>query len=377
MQYFFYQIKMLFRSPAALFWSVVFPVILGGLFYFMFGNIGNVEQFSEVSVGIIVEKENDSFMEMIKDVEAEEGAAMFKVTEYEKTKDAEAALEEEEIEGYVIVKGEDFEMVVTESSISSSLIKTFLDQYKQNYALIEEVATKHPERVADMVMSLYEGSEVGISEIPLKGQDKDPYTQYFYALLAMACLIASSVGVHNGLSIQADLSSVGARRNVAPTKKMTQVLIDFLATLFVYCILMTGVLGILVFVYKQDFGTHVGLVLLATYVGSFVGLAGGTMLAVILKGTKAAKEGISVAFFMVSSFLGGLQWGDITYILEKHCPIINRINPATLMVNSYKSLVVFGDISQYMVNVITLLGIGMIFLVISIMKLRRTRYASL
>jgi len=377
MQYFFYQIKMLFRSPVALFWSVVFPVILGGLFYFMFGNIGNVEQFSKVPVGIIVEKENDSFLEMIKTVEAEEGVAMFEVTEYEKTKEAETALEEEEIEGYVIVKGEDFEMVVKESSISSSLIKTFLDQYKQNYALIEEVAMKHPERAADMVMSLYEDSEVGISEIPLKGQDKDPYTQYFYALLAMACLIASSVGVQNGLSIQADLSSVGARRNVAPTKKMTQVLIDFLATLFVYCILMTGVLGILVFVYKQDFGTHVGLVLLATYVGSFAGLAGGTMLAVILKGTKTAKEGISVAFFMVSSFLGGLQWGDITYILEKHCPIINRINPATLMVNSYKSLVVFGDISQYTVNVITLLGIGMIFLGISIMKLRRTRYASL
>lgn len=377
MQYFFYQIKMLFRCPAAVFWSVVFPVILGGLFFFMFGNIGNVEQFSEVPVGVIVEEKNDGFLEMIKTVEVEEGAAMFEVTEYDKTEEAEAALEKEEIQGYVIVRGEDFEMVVTESSISSSLLKTFLDQYKQNYALIKEVAVKHPEQVAGVVMQLYGDSGIDIREIPLKGQDKNPYTQYFYALLAMACLIASSVGVKNGLSIQADLSSVGARRNVAPTKKMPQVLVDFFATLFIYCILMTGVLAVLVFVYKQDFGVHVGLVLLATYVGSFVGLAGGTMLAVVMKGSKSAKETISVAFFMVSSFLGGLQWGDITYILEKHCPIINRINPATLMVNSYKSLVVFGDISQYAVNVITLLGIGIIFLGISIMKLRRTRYASL
>ncbi|MDE6434402.1 MAG: ABC transporter permease [Lachnospiraceae bacterium] len=377
MQYFFYQIKMLFRSPVALFWSVGFPVILGGLFYFMFGNIGNAEQFSEVPVGVVVEKENDSFLELMKTVEVEEDTAMFKVTEYKKTEDAEAALKAEEIASYVIVKGEDFEMVVIESSISSSLLKTFIDQYKQNYALIEEVAVKHPEQVADVVMNLYEDSGIDIREVPLKGQDKDPYTQYFYALLAMACLIASSVGVQNGLNIQADLSSLGARRNVAPTRKMTQVLIDFFATLFIYCILMTGVLAILVFAYKRDFGTNVGLVLLATYIGSFVGLAGGTMLAVILKGSKSTKEGIAVAFFMVSSFLGGLQWVDITYILEKHCPIINRINPATLMVNSYKSLVVFGDISQYAVNVITLLGIGIIFLGISIMKLRRTRYASL
>lgn len=377
MQYFFYQIKMLFRNPSALFWSVGFPVILGGLFYFMFGNIGNVEQFSEVPVGVVVEKENDSFLEMMKTVEVEEDTAMFKVTEYGKTEDAEAALKAEEIAGYVIVQGEDFEMVVTESSMSSSLLKTFIDQYKQNYALIAEVAVKHPEQVADVVMNLYEDSGIDIREIPLKGQDKDPYTQYFYALLAMACLIASSVGVQNGLSIQADLSSVGARRNVAPTRKMTQVLIDFFATLFIYCILMTGVLAILVFAYKRDFGINTGLVLLATYIGSFVGLAGGTMLAVVMKGSKSAKEGTAVAFFLVSSFLGGLQWVEITYILEKHCPIINRINPATLMVNSYKSLVVFGDISQYAVNVITLLGIGIIFLGISIMKLRRTRYASL
>lgn len=377
MQYFFYQIKMLFRNPSALFWSVGFPVILGGLFYFMFGNIGNVEQFSEVPVGVVVEKENDSFLEMMKTVEVEEDTAMFKVTEYGKTEDAEAALKAEEIAGYVIVQGEDFEMVVTESSMSSSLLKTFIDQYKQNYALIAEVAVKHPEQVADVVMNLYEDSGIDIREVPLKGQDKDPYTQYFYALLAMACLIASSVGVQNGLNIQADLSSLGARRNVAPTRKMTQVLIDFFATLFIYCILMTGVLAILVFAYKRDFGTNTGLVLLATYIGSFVGLAGGTMLAVVMKGSKSAKEGTAVAFFLVSSFLGGLQWVEITYILEKHCPIINRINPATLMVNSYKSLVVFGDISQYAVNVITLLGIGIIFLGISIMKLRRTRYASL
>lgn len=377
MQYFFYQIKRLLRSPTPMFWSVGFPVILGGLFYFMFGNIADVQQFSEVPVGIIVEKQNDAFLDLMKNVEVEEDTAMFKVTEYQNTEDAEAALKKEEITGYVIVKGEDFEMVVTESSISSSLIKTFLDQYKQNFALIAEVAVNHPQRVADVVMNLYEGSGMDIREIPLKGQDKDPYTQYFYALLAMACLIASSIGVQNGLSIQADLSSVGARRNVAPTKKMTQVLADFWATLFIYCILMTGVLAVLVFVYKRDFGTQTGLVLLATYVGSFVGLAGGTMLAVVIKGSQSAKEGLAVAFFLVSSFLGGLQWVDITYILEQNCPIINRINPATLMVNSYKSLVVFGDVSQYMVNVITLLGIGILFLGISIMKLRRTRYASL
>ncbi|MDE6626609.1 MAG: ABC transporter permease [Lachnospiraceae bacterium] len=377
MQHFGYQIKMMFRNPMALFWAVAFPIILGALFYFMFGNIGNVEQFSRVPVGIVQEEENDIFMEMIENIEIEEGVPMFDVKEYESVEEAEEALKEEEIQGIVLVKVQDFEMIVKESSIYSSLIKTFLDQYKQNNVLIEDVAVAHPERVAELISSLYQADTIGIKENSLKGQDKSPYTQYFYALLAMACLISSSVGVQNGLNIQADLSAIAARRNLAPTKKIKQVLTDFAATLFIYCILMAVVLAILIFVYKQDFGSNVGLILLGIWVGSFVGLAAGTMLAVVLKGEKAAKEGVAVAFFMVSSFLGGLQWGEITYVLEKNCPIINRINPATLIVNAFKSLAVFGDYRQYAVNLVTLLAIGIVFLAISIIKLRRNRYASI
>ncbi|MCM1497545.1 MAG: ABC transporter permease [Clostridium sp.] len=378
MQHFGYQIKMMFRSPMALFWAVAFPVILGAMFYFMFGNIGNVEQFSCVPVGIVQEQENDIFVEMMESIEVEEDLPMFVIKEYADAKEAEKALKEEEIQGVVLVKGQDFELIVKESSVDSSLIKTFLDQYKQNNTLIEDVAKTHPEKLADLIAGLFQpDSTVGITEILLKGQDKSPYTQYFYALLAMACLIASSIGVQNGLNIQADLSAIAARRNLAPTKKMNQVLIDFAATLFIYCILMAGVLAVLVFVYEQDFGDNAVLILLGTWVGSFVGLAGGTMIAVMAKGEKAAKEGLAVAFFMVSSFLGGLQWVDITYVLEKHCPVINRINPATLMVNAFKSLAVFGDYSQYAVNLLTLLAIGILFLAVSIIKLRRNRYASI
>lgn len=377
MQHFWYRIKMILRARSAIFWAILFPVFLGMVFYFMFGNIGKVEQFSEVPVGIILEEENDIFVAMLKGVEIEKNRNMFEVKEYESEKKAEIALQKEIIHGYIIVKGKDFSLVVKKSDIYSSLILTFLDQYKQNNALIEDVAMKHPEQVNKLVMKLYSGEEVGIKEIDLKGQDKDPYTQYFYALLAMACLIASMVGMENGLRIQADLSGVGARRNVAPERKMKQVMIDFLASLLLYCFLMTGVLAILIFVYKQDFGSNAGLILLGTWTGSFVGLAAGNMIAVVTRGSRTKKEGINVAFFMTSSFLGGLQWGDITYLLEKNCPIINRINPATLIVNAFKSLAVFGDYKQYAANLITLLFIGILFLAISILKLRRAKYASI
>lgn len=376
MQHFWYQIKMMFRNPTGIFWAVVFPIILGGLFYFMFGNIGNAQQFSEIPVGIVEVEEDKTFVEILMQVETGDGISMFQTKTYKEKSEAEKALEADEVQGVILLDGGEIELVIKESSIRSSIIQTFVDQYLQNKKLIEDTAMTHPERVMGLVENLYGEVQIQITDIPLKGQDKDPYAQYFYALIAMACLFASSVGVQNGLAIQANLSPVGARRNVAPTKKMKQVLVDFAATLCIYCVLMTGVLAVLVFVYKQEFGSNVGLILLATWVGSFVGLASGTMFSVVLKGSKSTKEGMSVVFFMVSSFLGGLQWGDITYILEKNCPIVNRINPATLMVNAFKSLSVFGDYRKYAVNLITLLFIGVIFLVISIVKLRRCRYAS-
>lgn len=379
MQHFWYRIKMTLREKSSIFWAMIFPVFLGMLFYFMFGNIGNMEQFSNVKTGVIKDADDihkNMFLTVLKEAEAEEGIKMFEVSEYKTEEEAAKALKEEEIEGYILM-GDRMHLTVTESNTRTTLLKTFLDQYEQNTALITEKAINDPENIPYFVESLFANDGVSIKEISLKGEDKDPYTQYFYALISMTCLIASMMGMSNGIGIQADLSSLGARRNVAPTKKMAQVLTDFFASLFLYCIMVSIVLAIVILVYRRDFGNNVGMILLGAWVGSFTGLAGGMLIGVVPNGSMALKEGLCVAFFMVSSFLSGLQWGSITYYIEKYCPVINRINPATLIVNAFKSLAVFGDTKQYMVNLVTLLGIGILFLFISIMKLRRTKYASI
>lgn len=80
---------------------------------------------------------------------------------------------------------------------------------------------------------------------------------------------------------------------------------------------------------------------------------------------------------MISSFLAGLQWGDITFLIEEHCPVINRINPGTLIVNGFKSLSVYGDRRSYVINMVTLALIGIVSVLISVWKLRRVRYENI
>lgn len=376
MQHIYYQIKRMLRSKSVLFWMLAFPIILGILFYNMFGGISELTRFEKIPVGILAAEEDKNFVDIMESVESDAGTKMFQVKVYREKDKAMKALKDETIKG-VIDLSEDRTLIVKDSDIYTSIIKTFLDQYRQNQKLIVDTAKKNPQAVSKLVVTLFEPTKISIKEIPLKGVDKDLYTQYFYALIAMTCLMASMVGLNNGCDIQADLSSIAARRNVAPTPKMLQVMKDFIASFILCAGILLLVLLLCIYGFHQDFGKNFAYIMLGSLAGIFTGLAVGILIALFVKGNHTKKEGIVVAFFMISSFLGGLQWGDITYYLEKTCPIINRINPATLIVNAFKSLAVFGDVKQYAVNVGTLFLIGFLCISISVWKLRRTRYASL
>ena len=457
-----YKIKIVLRSPIAIFWTLVFPIFLGMLFYFMFGNIDVEQQFSRIPVGVYSEVDNDNFMQMMEDVNTEDDEPMYDVHVYNSVDEADNALKDDDIEGYIIISrkdddpneaqnssesqdltegivinggmdlnemsqediaswitankdlitdyikdsglegsedfdfdrdmditdvagqvrsmmnnnSSDYELVVKDMNIGASVIKTFLDQYIQANVMMSKTINDDPTKIMNVISGLY-GNSVEIKDIPLEGEDKSPYTQYFFALIAMTCLIASQFGLENGKSIQADQSAVGARRNVAPTPKLSQVVADFLATFTIFSAMLLIVLAVVVFVYKQDFGSNAGLIVLNALVGGFTGEAAGTMIAVMVKGDTKKKDSMCVLFFMGSTFLGGLMWGDITYYLEKNLPIINRINPATLIVNGFRSIAVFGNYQQYFTNLATLFGIGVLFILISAAKLRRQKYASI
>ncbi len=374
MRYLYYQLKILLRTPGTLFWIIAFPLFLGGMFFLMFSDLDEQEQFKEIPVGIVIEKQNETFLELLTEMETSNGTTMYQVTEYTKSK-AEEALKNDDIQAYLTI-GEDITMTAKEAGAYTSIIKVFLDEYLQNTNIIEKVAKEHPERLQTLVSSIFD-STVTIETLSIKGQDKSVYAQYFFAAISMTCLMASMFGMNVGNKIQADMSDIAARRNVAPTPKMKQVLIDFIGALIVFTTLTTIILLVFMLVYKQEYGEYFGYIFLCTLLGNFTGLSVGIFIASVIPGKASSKEGLATTFFLVSSFLAGLQWGDIVYYLEKGCPIVNRVNPATLIVNAFKSLYVYGDVEQYSINLVSLFAIGTVFLIISILKMRRAKYASL
>lgn len=381
MQHFILNFKTIIRNKSFSFWIMLFPLFLGTLFYVMFGNIDNLESYSSFSVGVYFEdgvSEKDeyakTFLEVLNSAETSEGKPMF-LPEIMSEEECTKALKDDEIVCAICI-GETLSLTADSTGADTSFTKVFLDMYMQNEALITEVAKASPEKLPELIEKLSASDEM-ITSVPLNGSDQSPYAQYFFALLSMTCLMASMSGMNNGEMLQANNSAVGARRCVSPKKKSSQIMTDFLSNYTFMNIVITVMLFIFDIVFKQDFdGYHLPL-LLILYCGNFTGLAVGYFISINLRCSAGMKEGLCTTFFLVSSFLSGLMWSEITYYLEKYVPIVNRINPATLIVNAFKSLIVFSDKADYAANLITLFLIGVVFMTISMITARRTKYASI
>ena len=63
--------------------------------------------------------------------------------------------------------------------------------------------------------------------------------------------------------------------------------------------------------------------------------------------------------------------------IEKYCPIVNDINPATVMNMTFYRMALYSDNLDFYLNMAKIVGAGVIFLAIGTLILRREKYASL
>ena len=159
-----YRMKTMLRQKTLIFWSLAFPLILGMLFYFMFSGINDLEQFQKVPVGVLKgDALPEEFVTLLKGVKTEDEIPLFQVKTYDDRTGAEKALQSEKIYGIIQAK-DDLSLTVKSSDHYSSLIKTFLDQYRENTALITDMSEKHPDQVSAFVIDMAAGTQAKITE---------------------------------------------------------------------------------------------------------------------------------------------------------------------------------------------------------------------
>ncbi|MGL5514055.1 MAG: hypothetical protein ACRDBM_12570, partial [Sporomusa sp.] len=102
-----------------------------------------------------------------------------------------------------------------------------------------------------------------------------------------------------------------------------------------------------------------------------------TFIGTVVKASENVKISIIVAVTLVLSFLCGLMYDNIPSIVNEQFPILNRINPAALIKDSFYCLSVYDTYTRYFLNIISIFVISFVMLAVSALILRREKYASI
>lgn len=89
------------------------------------------------------------------------------------------------------------------------------------------------------------------------------------------------------------------------------------------------------------------------------------------------KTAVLIGSSIFCAFLAGLMISGMKDLVEKHAPIINRINPAALIADSFYCIAVYDDMGRLGMNLLLMGAESLIFLLGSWLMTRRGRYDSL
>ncbi len=177
--------------------------------------------------------------------------------------------------------------------------------------------------------------------------------------------------------MKADITPEGMRKSVAPLRRSTLILAEFFATYLIHLILIVILLLYMVFVLRINISAQIGYIALTCAAGSLFGVSFGIFIGSIPKLKETVQTTVFIVFSLLSSFLGGLMVWTIKVNIERSAPIINRINPATLISDALYSLLIYNTHERYFRNIISLAAAAVVFCVLSILMTRRNSYANL
>ena len=111
--------------------------------------------------------------------------------------------------------------------------------------------------------------------------------------------------------------------------------------------------------------------------GSLAGLSIGTFVGCVFKTNEGVKTGIIIAFTMLGCFLSGMMGITMKYIIDKNIPIINKLNPASMITDGFYSLYYYDTLDRYFFDLVSLLIFAFILISIAYISLRRQKYDSI
>ncbi|MBP7174631.1 MAG: ABC transporter permease [Thermoclostridium sp.] len=371
-----YRLKCLLRDKSTIFWTMLFPLMLATFFQLAFSNLTTGEKFTAINIAVVDNtawQENESFRQVMDEVSTGEDR-LFNLTVVS-ADEADKLLKDNKISGYILAD-EPIQLVVSMSGINQSIIKSFIDNYMQSSATFKSIMAEDPSKAAQLAKVLGD-RQTYVRENKLPGGEPNYVVNYFYSLIAMSCFYGGFMGMREISDIQANISPIAARVNVAPVHKLKTFVYSSAASLSILFSELLILLGYITLVLKVEFGGRIGYILLTTFIGSIAGLTFGSFISVLVKKSEGAKVGILIASTMICSFLAGMMQQSIKFLISQKIPLLSWINPLNLLTDAFYSLYYYDTLTRYGLNMIILIGFILVFGSVTYFIIRRRKYASL
>lgn len=386
-----YTLKTLFGNKMLIFWTFAFPIIMATFFNLAFSNIENSEKLSIIDIAIVESEEfknNEILKQSFEALSDEENKDRLFSLKYVQETTAKELLENGEITGYLKLDEDKPKIVIKSNGINESILKYVTEEITSTSKIVQDLANKKivKESMQGKAQVDYEKIYKKALEIATKedisfkniSNANLSYTMIeFYTLIAMTCLyggILAMTAINNSL---ANMGNVGKRTAVAPISKGKLIISSVFASYITQLIGISLLFIYTIFILKVDYGNNLPLIVLLTLAGSLAGLSLGLVVATTLKTNENVKTGILLAVTMFGCFLSGMMGITMKYIVDKNVPIINKLNPASMITDGLYSLYYYDTFSRYYINVISLLIFSSIMIAISIIQLRKQKYETL
>ena len=204
----------------------------------------------------------------------------------------------------------------------------------------------------------------------LSSQPNNPTLNYYYALIAMVCMYGGMQGLMSITYLQGNLSSLGARRMMAPLGRMGVIFCDMLGSITVHMMSLLFLLFYITVILGQDFGDRLPLLVLTCLVGTILGVAFGTAVSCLTKLGEGMKVGILVSVTMFCCFGAGMMTSGMKYLLDQNAPVVSWLNPAARISDAFYCLYYFDDYQRYCRNIVVILAMAAVLFLVSGIFLR-------
>lgn len=384
-----YSFKVLLKNKALIFWTVMWPIILGTMFYVAFSNISDSEKLKTIDIGVVdndAYKEDNTLKTTLEELSNKKSDSYLFDIKYADEEELTNLLNDKQISGYII-KDKDTKIVIKENGINQTIIKYVVDQIYEYDNLATNIIKQNMEQ------TMQNGKNINLQEIynsvindlnstktymTDKSKVKSDYAVIeYYTLIAMAALFGAMLTSNVVSNYLANINKKGARVTLAPVNRLTILLGGLLASFIVQACAIALLLIYTGIILKIDYGNRLDLVILLSLVGSLTGNSLGLLTGSMTFKNENSRVGVVMAVAMLGCFLSGMMGISMKYIIDKNIPIINKINPASMITDGFYSLYYYDKLDRYWFDIGSLLVVSVILLIISFILMRRKRYDSI